>query len=181
MSSFTIKGITLPEWVRDNKKLRPLIAAAAVLLFIDLLLYAAVVLPSGDRLRAQETRVSDLRKRRTEAVLFRKQKQQLAGIKAGIISQKDMPLLVKELVQNARRLNLTVAPINYDIPKRSGEDLALLTFSFPAQGRYADIKRFVYEVETSDRLIGIQDLKMNEGDKGRVDIQMKLMTYVKGQ
>ncbi len=153
----------------------------AVLLCAVLLLYAFLVRPAAARLNESETYYGDLRKRRSEALLFRKQQQELAGLKAGVPSQKDMPLLIKDLVQNARRLNLSVSTINYDIPRRGAEDLALLSFSFPAEGRYADIKRFVYDVETSDRLVGIEDLKLNEGDKGWIQVQMKLVTYVKGR
>jgi Tfp pilus assembly protein PilO len=91
-----------------------------------------------------------------------------------------MPLLVKEFVQTARRLNLSVAAINYDMPKRGSGELTMLAFSFPAEGRYPDIKRFIYEVETSDRLVGVQDLKL-ESETGRVKMNVKLMTYVKGR
>ncbi len=182
MSSFSIKDIRLPAWLNDNKPLKTLMAATAVSLCLVVVLYAFLIRPAAERLHAREASYSELRKRRTEAILFKKQKQELAGLKAGAPSQKDMPLLVKELVQNARRLNLSVATINYDMPRRGGaEDIALLTFSFPAEGRYPDVKRFVYDVETSDRLVGIQDLKLSEADKGRLQVQMKLMTYVKGR
>lgn len=90
-----------------------------------------------------------------------------------------MPLLVKELVQMARSLNLVVATINYDIPRRESGALAMISFSFPVEGRYPDIKRFIYRVETSDRLIGIQDVKL-DSEQGQVKLQMKLMTYVRG-
>ena len=112
-------------------------------------------------------------------MLFNEQKPLFAGILAGIPAQKDMPLLVKELEQMAKRLNLTVAAINYDIPRRESGELAMLSFSFPVEGRYPDIKRFIYEVETSGRVIGIQDVKL-DSDKGRVKLEMKLMTYVRG-
>jgi Tfp pilus assembly protein PilO len=181
MSSFPIKDIRVPAWLKDGKPLQGLIAITAGVLCAVLLLYAFLVRPAGARLSAREAQYSDLRKRRGEALLFRKQKQELAGLKAGIPSQKDMPLLVKDLVQNARRLNLSVSTINYDMPRRGAEDLALLSFSFPAEGRYADVKRFVYDIETSDRLVGVQELKLSEGDKGRVQAQMKLVTYVKGR
>jgi Tfp pilus assembly protein PilO len=117
--------------------------------------------------------------RHAEAALFNEQKPLFAGLLAGIPAQKDMPLLVKELEQMAKRLNLSVAAINYDMPQRESGELAMLSFSFPVEGRYPDIKRFIYEVETSGRVIGIQDVKL-DSDKGRVKLQLKLMTYVRG-
>ena len=88
--------------------------------------------------------------------MFQKQKKAFAGIKAGISSQRDMPLLVKELVQTARKLKLSVAAVSYDIPLpgRRGAHHALLFLS--AEGATRAVKRFIYEIETSDRLVGIR-------------------------
>lgn len=167
-------------WLNENKKARTASLLCASLLIVNLLLYAVLIVPSARTLKAGEAMYAELRKRRAEAVQFRKQKQELAGVKAGIPAQKDMPLLVKELVQSARRLKLSVDSIQYDMPRRSGEELAMLTFSFPSSGRYANVKRFIHHVETSDRFIGIHDLKLKK-DRGRVKMEMKLLAYVKGQ
>jgi len=150
------------------------------LLLADLLVYVVLLGPARTMLVEREAKFLELRKRHADAVLFKKQKPLFAGIIAGVPSQQDMPLLVKEFVQTARELKLKVASVNYDIPKRGSGELTMLAFSFPAEGRYPEIKRFIYEVETSDRLIGIQDLKL-ESDQGTVKLALKLMTYVKGQ
>ena len=166
-------------WLRGKKNnLRTALMVFAVLFCVNLVLYFSLVAPFRARLRTGENRYEELRKRYAEAVLFKKQKSSFAGIMAGVPSQKDMPLLVKDLVQTARQLKLGVASVKYDIPKRSGGELAMLAFSFPAEGRYPEIKRFVYDVETADRLVGIQNLKL-EADQGRVKLDMKLVTYIK--
>src|SRR5574337_198964 len=180
MSLLSIRTIKLPHWLRDNGKLRSALLLCTGLVCADLILYAALVVPATERLHASETKYRELRRSRAEAVQFEKQKRDLAGIVAGSPSQKDMPLLIKDLVQSARRLGLSVSSITYDIPRRSGEDLAMLSFSFPVEGRYADIKRFIYEVETSGSVVGIQDLKL-DGTKGRISLNMKLATYIKGK
>jgi Tfp pilus assembly protein PilO len=162
----------------ENRKLQRALLLCAALLCANALLYVFLIVPAAGRLSQAEARYAELKKRRVEAVLFQKQKKELAGLLAGIPTQKDMPLLVKEFVQKARGAGLAVSSINYDIPTRGAEELALLTFSFPTEGKYADIKRFLYEVETSDRIVGIQEVKL-DGDKGRVKLQMKLMTYIR--
>ncbi len=171
--------IKVPEWIKaDDKSLRKAALVFAALVLADLLVSFVLVSPSAARLRAGEMKYAELRKQHAEAVLFKKQKSLFAGIMAGVPAQKDMPLLVKEFVQKARRLDLKVASVNYDIPKRGSGELAMLSFSFPVEGRYPDIKRFIYDVETSDRIVGIEDLKL-DSDQGRVKLNMKLMTYVK--
>lgn len=163
-----------------NRKLRTAALVCAGLACANLLLYGILVAPASSRLKNGEAKYVELRRRHAEAVLFEKQKASFAGIMAGIPAQKDIPLLVKELVQTARRQNLSVTSVKYDIPKRASGELVMLAFSFPAEGRYPDIKRFIYDVETLDRLVGIQDLKLGS-EQGRVKLEMKLVTYVKGQ
>ncbi len=177
----SIGKIKILLWLRENgKQLRMAAILFAVLVCINLLLYFIPIAHSLAKLKTGEAKSAELRQRHAEAVLFNKQKPLFTGTLAGIPAQKDMPLLVKEIVQMARSLNLAVATINYDIPRRESGELAMLSFSFPVEGKYPDIKRFIYEVETSDRLIGIQDVNL-ESDQGTVKLQMKLMTYVRGQ
>lgn len=175
-----IEKLKIVLWLRENgRQLRTVGIVFATLVCIDLVLYFIFIAPSAERLKTAAVTSAGLRMRHAEAVLFNEQKPLFADLLAGIPAQKDMPLLVKELEQMAKRLNLAVAAISYDIPKRESGELAMLSFSFPVEGRYSDIKRFIYEVETSGRLIGIQDVKL-DSDKGRVKLQMKLMTYVRG-
>jgi Tfp pilus assembly protein PilO len=177
------RSITTTEALQSlkgiNRKLRTAALVFAGLLCVNLILYGFLIAPSRARLTRGETRYGEFRQRRAEAVLFEKQKPSFTGIIAGVPSQKDMPLLVKDLVQTAHRLKLAVASVKYDIPKRAGGELAMLSFSFPTGGRYPEIKRFIYDVETADRLVGIQDLKL-DSDQGQVKLDMKLVTYIKG-
>ncbi len=176
----SIRKIKAPAWLSENKKLRTTVLLCVGLSCANLMLYGVAVAPSAGRLRDLEARYAELRKRHAEAVLFQKQKQMLTGIGAGIPAQKDMPLLIKDLVQIARKLNLKVAAVNYDMPKRGNEGFTMLVFPFSAEGNYPEVKRFIYEVESSDRLVGIQNVKL-DSEKGRVKFQMKLVTYIKAK
>ncbi len=177
----SIEKIRTPRWLRQNsKQLRTAAGIFAVLVCINLALYAFFIVPYTARLKTGEAKVAELKHRHAEAMLFNKQKPAFAGLLAGIPVQKDIPLLVKELVQTARKLNLSVAAIDSEFPRSESGGLAMLSFSFPVEGRYPDIKKFIYEVETSDKLIGMRDLKL-ESDQGKVRLQMKLMTYVRGK
>ena len=181
-----IRNIWQPDQLRALaaspaiKRLRTVALVAAGLIVLNLIVYGAVVAPAARRLAADGQQYGELKKEHAEAVLFQKQKRLFAGLISGIPAQKDVPLLIKDLVQTARRLHLSVEAINSDIPTPGRGGLTMLTFTFPASGAYADIKRFIYEVETSDRIVGIQDVKLGS-EKGRVKMQMKLVTYIRGE
>jgi len=180
-----IRNIWQPERIRAlagslaTKRLRAVALLGCGLIVLNLLVYGVAVAPAAKKLAADRRQYGELKKEHAEAVLFQKQKRLFAGFTAGIPAQKDVPLLIKDLVQAARRLNLSVEAINSDIPTPGRGGLTMLTFTFPASGAYADIKRFLYEVETSDRIVGIQDVKLSS-EKGRVRLQMKLVTYIRG-
>jgi len=179
-----ISKIWQPERIRalagslGTKRLRVALLLTFGLIALNLLIYGVVVAPAARRLAGEQQQYGALKKEHAEAVLFQKQKRLFAGLTSGIPAQKDVPLLIKDLVQTARRLNLAVEAINSDIPTPGSGGLTMLTFTFPASGSYGDIKRFIYEVETSDRIVGIQDVKLGS-DKGRVKMQMKLVTYIR--
>ncbi len=141
-------------------------------------MYILAIAPAEERLAGQQSRYRDLKKQYADAMLFRKQKESLKGLQAGIPTQKDVPILIKELVQSARRLGLSVGAINSDIPQAGGGGLTMLTFSVPVSGPYGGVKRFIYDIETSDRMVGIQDLKL-DSEKGSVKLHMKLVTYIR--
>lgn len=176
-------NLSISQWqIVNDKKVRG--AAALLALVLGGLLWLCVwqVIPAVSELRELEQRHAAIRKRQAEALLFKKRQLSLAGVMRGVPSQQDMPLIVKDLVQIVHALDLSVSSVKYDIPKRATGELELLTFSFPARGTYPALKHFIYDVETSDRLIGIQSLRMEaDKDKGAVNLDMKLLTYIKGQ
>ncbi len=162
------------------KRFRGIVALCLGLIIVDLFVYALATTRAEARLVHQRERYRDLKKQYADAVLFRKQKEILKGLQSGIPTQKDVPILIRDLVQTAKRLNLAVGAITSDIPQPGSGGLAMLTFSVPVSGTYGGIKRFIHEIETSDRVIGIQDLKL-EGEKGTVKLQMKLVTYIRSE
>jgi Tfp pilus assembly protein PilO len=167
-------------WLRQNRRLQTAALLCACLLAADLLLFLAAVRPLAADLRDLDARNAELRKSHAAAVLFQEQKKKVGAVTANVPTQKDMPLLVKELVQTARGLGLRVSSVKYDIPKHGGEGIAAFSFSLPVTGRYPDLKRFVYELETSRHLIGIEELEL-KADHESVALALKLITYVRGQ
>src|SRR5512139_2645709 len=165
---------------RVGRQLRTFAAVGTALLAVNVLLYTFAVLPASARLTEHQDRYADLKRQYAEAMLFQKQKQALTGLRMGALAQKDVPLLIKDLVQTAHRLNLAVGAINSDIPTPGAGGLTVLTFTVPLSGSYPNIKRFIYEIETTDRMVGIQDLRFDT-DRNMVRIDMKLVTYLRGE
>lgn len=162
------------------KRSAPAAALCAGLVVLNAALAVFVVSPAAARRDGVRSAYSDLKRQHVDALQFQKQRAALTGLVAGIPSQQDVPILIKDIVQAARRRDLSVGAINSDIPSPGSEGMSMLAFTVPVAGSYPDLKRFIYDMETTDRLIGIQDITLRS-EKGRVQLQMKLVTYVKGE
>lgn len=163
-----------------GKRLRAATILLAAAVLADAVLYGAAVAPAADRLAAEADRLASLKRQYADALLFQKQKQALAGLNKGALTQKDVPLLIKDLVQMARRRDLAVGAINSDIPAPAAGGLTMLAFTVPLEGSYANCKRYIHDVETTDRLIGIQGVRF-ASEKQKVKLEMKLITYIRGE
>jgi Tfp pilus assembly protein PilO len=150
------------------------------LVLANVALYSGAVAPAAGRLAAEKDRLAVLKRQYADALLFQKQKQALAGLNKGVLTQKDVPLLIKDLVQMARRRGLTVGGINSDIPAPAAGGLTLLAFTVPLEGNYANCKRYTHDVETTDRLIGIQGVRF-ASEQQKVKLELKLITYIRGE
>lgn len=172
----------LKELLRDKtvRRLRRAIAVLVAAAAANALIYGAFVAPAAGHLSAEQGKVAELRRRHADALLFQKQKQVLAGLNEGILKQKDVPLLLKDLVQMARKRGLKAEKINSDIPSPSAGGLTQLAFNLPLSGNYANCKRFIHDMETADRLVGIQGVRFST-EKRKVKMELKLITYIRGE
>lgn len=166
-------------WLVRNRRLQAVFLALAALLLAAALVFLALVRPLSRDLEGQRQRIAGMRRDISSAVLFEQQQKSVGAISTAVLTQKDMPLLVKELAQKARTAGLSVGSVDYEIPRSGGGGLARLVFQFPVAGRYPDLKRFIFELETSSRMLGIEELQLKSG-RTKVDLDLKLVTYVRG-
>ncbi len=59
-------------------------------------------------------------------------------------------------------------------------DLVQLNFSLPVTGSYANVRKFIYDVETSSLFLNIDNLGLStEGETGQISLRIGLSTYVR--
>lgn len=87
-----------------------------------------------------------------------------------------------EIFNKAESLNLLIQSTNYRSEAIKGSNLVKVTVSMPVTGSYGEIKRFIYELETSPRLFIIQDLSLGSGktEEGDVSLSLTITAYFKG-
>jgi len=93
----------------------------------------------------------------------------------GIPRWEDFTRVMGEVYNKAERLNLLIESASYQPFPVKDSGFVQVTVTMPVTGSYADIKRFVYDLETSPRLFIIENLSLGSGKGGEGDISLKLI------
>jgi len=89
----------------------------------------------------------------------------------------EMTKIIRELDSLARGVSLSIRDVSYDSKKAAQSGIYPISISFPVEGKYANVKSFIYKLESSRRLLTIDDLSLEKAS-GREDIRLKIRVSV---
>jgi Tfp pilus assembly protein PilO len=83
------------------------------------------------------------------------------------------------LQQLARQSGLTFERAGYNpVPERNNSSLTRLNISMVLSGSYANIRTFIYQLETAPEFVVIDNVSLSEGaDAGQLSVTLQLSTY----
>ncbi len=176
------ESLLLAAW-RLNKKIPLLIA---VLLIVNCLVFLGLQYFLSPRLEGLERRFikvqNEVRKQRAgsqdsgqaQAVFWRAQ-DDLGIFVERIPPRAGLTGLIEELFDLATSAELGIDQINYDPQPIEGRDFLRYSLVFSVTGKYKQVKRFVYSLEQSDRLITMEQIGLTgEADSARGDVSLSL-------
>lgn len=107
---------------------------------------------------------------------------ELKGVYGELPRWEDFTRVMGEVYNKAERLNLVINSISYQSSPVKGSGLVQVTVSMPVTGSYAEIKRFVYDLETSPRFFIIENLSLGsgKGEKGDISLNLTISAHFKG-
>ena len=165
------------------------IYSLVVIALVNIGFYYGLILP-------QKTKADNLFKEigtmRSDAVVS-KSPASFSKIKGDIVKFKNMlpqkavmTKIIRELDTLAKDSSLSIHDISYESKKlipasfKQGaeqDNIFPLSFSFPIEGKYSNIKNFIYQLESSGRLITIDDLNLEKAS-GKEDIRLKIRATI---
>jgi Tfp pilus assembly protein PilO len=102
----------------------------------------------------------------------------LAQFLALLPSSRDFSQLPLAISEEAKRDNVTLAGLSYTLDKADQMPAMKVTFKGPVTGRYEDLRRFIYHLEASDRLLFIEDLDVGQSATSEKDVKRReMMTF----
>ena len=184
------ESILLAAW-RLNRRI-PLFIGALILL--NVLAYAIIFYVVTPRLNGLERLYIERQAQVREARLgrdgasaenpreiFRRGEEDLGKFRAALPSRTEFTALIGEVYSLAGEAGLSIDRIGFDPEEITGRALLRYTLNFSVGGDYGQIKKFVYSLEQSDRLIAIEELSLSGGksEEGEVSLRVRLSTYFK--
>jgi type IV pilus assembly protein PilO len=129
--------------------------------------------------RVRQTRQSDA-EAKTPAEIYRRGEADLQKFRAVIPAKSEFPALLGEIFSLAGQAGLTIDQISYQPKEIEGRGLLHYGLAFSVHGDYGQVKRFIYSLEQSDRLIVIDGLTLSggrESGEATVELRLQLATF----
>lgn len=175
-----------------KKELR-LVTVAAVIAAVNLLFYLFMAYPQRYQAENREKeylslrhKLADLRADVTLAKRVEEGKATMAGLKGRLPAKDDLPAMIREIHGLARKYNLKIPTVKYEPKREKGEAMMRLLITLPVVGEYPDIRRFIHEMETSDRLVMLENMGIatsggtgKAGNERGAQLQLTMSTYIR--
>jgi Tfp pilus assembly protein PilO len=146
--------------------------------------------PAQVHLSAMESEHAAIKQKTRQRLEAKATAKDMAYLFSLLPTQRDFAQLPDTISEEASRNGVRLPALSYSPFEKSEEGLASkAVFRGPATGRYEDLRRFIYGLESSGRLVFIDDLDVSRSGKGEKEFQnqspevitvnLQMSTYVK--
>ncbi|MBI5492849.1 MAG: type 4a pilus biogenesis protein PilO [Deltaproteobacteria bacterium] len=150
-----------------------------LLLVFSVLLIAADIIFGLKVIGAQRTELSSLEDRVSRLRPGSGAASSVDSFKKGLPDANELTGILKEVLESARRNDLKAPAGSYSPEAVKDTDISRYTISLPVEGRYQQIKRFIYEIESSKRPVVIEEITLasGRGEDGAIGLNIRLSAY----
>lgn len=169
-------------WIPSLKK--PGIALV-ILVLGNLAFFLGFVIPARTRYMEQSSSISSLQSRvrslrQTQLVLssYARTVKETDDFRASLPQKGEVNAVVAKVTRTVKGLNLELPSVEYRPAEEKGEGLLKLTFLLGVEGKYTQIRRFLYELMKYRRFLVIEKLALKgTGERDRVHLQLEMAAY----
>ncbi|MFQ5848657.1 MAG: type 4a pilus biogenesis protein PilO [Candidatus Methylomirabilales bacterium] len=154
-------------------------------LLLNLAFFMLTILPARRTVRAHaatvhalQTRMRTLRREQREQRLMAALLKGMEQFRSRIPPQGAIVAMIRRVTDQARRLHLYVPSVKYHPGEVPEEALVTLTVQMEVEGRYAAIRRFLYEIEGLQDPLMIEKLALTSQRGGdRLTLRLQMAAY----
>lgn len=129
-------------------------------------------------LEANQTRQEFIRHKAVQ-----KAQKDLAQVWSVLPVERDFAPLALGITEEAKRNRVTLPALSYKTESTPVANTSKGVLQGTMTGRYEDLRRFLYDVETADELVYIEDLELVHSDTQQdktLTFNIKIATYLRG-
>lgn len=134
-----------------------------------------------ERLEQEWTSTRQLLMRHREA---RKAKQDLSQVWAVLPAERDFSPLALGISEEAKRDRVTLPALSYKTEPTLVPNTSKGLLQGSMSGRYEDLRRFIYDLETAEELLFIEDLQLTRSGNAQdqtLTFNIKIATYLRAE
>lgn len=171
--------------ILETKKLA--VAAILIILLLDIVGYFLDKSYFAPKIAEEQNRLDVLKKDESKdkkmsmTAIYAQNAENLQRLYSSISDRKDFPKLLGEILDLAASNSLSVGNVTYK-PQNLKEAPKYLNYniSFSAEGKYADIKSFLSDIQKIKEFVVIESANLSNEDlyEERVKIDLKLSIYL---
>ncbi|MFQ5455515.1 MAG: GspMb/PilO family protein [Nitrospirota bacterium] len=158
------------------KRYRILLKGGALLfltLIMNFILYFFFISPIRSNIQKLENRWISTRNNITQMVLYNNAHNDLIKFREDIVGKREFVKIVEKLSYIAKNSNIVIPSIEYHTEEGEG-GIKKVLFSFSLDGRYRDIRRFIYNIEKEKDFIIIEDLILTKSRQMNSNIHLEI-------
>ena len=161
-----------------------LIPPAAVVCFLLIALWAvgSLGVESAEHQRAQlAAQWAQARKEHQQHQAARRARQDLAQVWAALPEERDFAPLALGITEEAKRNHVTLPTLSYKTESTTVANTSKGILQGTMSGRYEDLRRFLYDIETADELVYIEDVDLVQSatQHDHLTFNIKIVTYLR--
>ena len=161
-----------------------LIPPAATVFLLLLMLWAvtSVGLDSAEDTRAHlAAQWVQVRKQHQHHQAARRAKKDLAQVWAALPEERDFAPLALGITEEAKRNHVTLPALSYKTESTPVANTSKGLLQGTMSGRYEDLRRFLYDIETADELVYIEDVDLvpSATQHDNLTFNIKIVTYLR--
>ena len=163
-----------------------LIPPAGLVCLLLLVLWAvkSYGLESAEQTRAHLTaQWAQVRKAHQYHQAARRAKKDLAQVWAALPEERDFAPLALGITEEAKQNHVTLPALSYKTESTPVINTSKGVLQGTMSGRYEDLRRFIYNIETADELVYIEDvdLVLSATQQDHLTFNIKIITYLRGE
>src|SRR5215510_6172099 len=162
----------------------PWLALVLLLACVQLAVRTVGVKGAEERLTKLELEANQARQEFIRHKAVQKAQKDLAQVWSVLPVERDFAPLALGITEEAKRDRVILPALSYKTEPTSVANTSKGLLQGTMTGRYEDLRRFLYDVETAEELVYIEDLELVPSDaqqNEKLTFNVKIATYLRGE